>query len=318
MSTFQPTGYYKPLIYEVSADEEGMLLRTIMHQRMHISRKLTSHLKQTEYGILLNGERVYINVKVSAGDRVEIRMEEEISEDILPQEMPLQILYEDEHLLMMNKQAGIIVHPTHGHYTNTLANGIVHYWQSKGERVRFRPIHRLDQETSGVLAIAKNPWVHQHVSEQMIAGEVEKLYLAVVYGCPPLKAGTVQAPIDRDAEQPHLRVVTPAGTGYDAITHYETVKTYGPLTLVRLRLETGRTHQIRVHMKYLGCPLIGDKMYIDHQYQSLMQSMEGRISRHALHAERLSFKHPVTAERMVFTAPLPDDLKHLLSELDHE
>lgn len=131
---------------------------------------------------MLNGERVYISVKVSAGDIVEIRMEQEESDDILPESIPFSILYEDEHLLIVNKDAGVIVHPTHGHYTGTLANGVVHYWKSKGELFRFRPIHRLDQETSGVLAIAKNPYVHQHVSEQMIAGTVDKNTLRLCMG----------------------------------------------------------------------------------------------------------------------------------------
>ncbi|MFD2613693.1 RluA family pseudouridine synthase [Paenibacillus gansuensis] len=310
------TGYYSPLTYRVPPEDEGMLLRTVLHNRMLISRKLLSRLKLTECGIMLNGERVYITVKVKSGDLVEVRMEEEVSEDILPQDMPLDILYEDDHLLIVNKPAGVIVHPTHGHYTNTLANGIVSYWQRKGERVRFRPVHRLDQETSGVLAVAKNPYIHQHISEQMIAGGVDKLYLAAVYGHPPEELGTVDAPIDRDTDNPHLRVVRE--DGYEAVTHYETVRKYGPTSLVRLRLETGRTHQIRVHMKHIGCPLIGDKMYTSERFAEITETMAKRIDRHALHAEQLSFVHPISGDRKIFKAPLPSDLEKLLLELADE
>ncbi len=133
-----------------------------------------SKLKLTERGITVNGERVYISVHVKAGDVVEARMEQERSDDILPQQLPLEILYEDDQLLIVNKEAGQIVHPTHGHYVNTVANAVVCHWQEKGVAARFRPIHRLDQETSGVLAIAKTPYAHQQVSEQMKRNEVTR------------------------------------------------------------------------------------------------------------------------------------------------
>ncbi|MFF2156833.1 RluA family pseudouridine synthase [Paenibacillus chitinolyticus] len=251
--------YYSPLTYVVPPDEEGFYLKTILQNRMGLSRKLLSRLKLTEQGITVNGKREYISIKVNVGDVIEIRMQEEESEDILPQDLPLEILYEDEHLLIVNKESGMIVHPTHGHYLNTVANAAVHHWKERGENVRFRPVHRLDQETSGVLAIAKNPYVHQQISEQMIAHSITKEYLAIVHGTVAEDRGTIDAPIDRDPEQPHIRIVTPSG--YRAVTHYETVRRYDGITLVRLMLETGRTHQIRVHMKHLGHPLLGDKMY---------------------------------------------------------
>lgn len=251
--------YYSPLTYVVPPDEEGFYLKTILQNRMGLSRKLLSRLKLTEQGITVNGKREYISIKVKSGDVIEIRMQEEESEDILPQDLPLEILYEDEHLLIVNKESGMIVHPTHGHYLNTVANAAVHHWKERGENVRFRPVHRLDQETSGVLAIAKNPYVHQQISEQMIAHSITKEYLAIVHGTVAQDRGTIDAPIDRDPEQPHVRIVTPSG--YRAVTHYEVVRRYDGITLVRLMLETGRTHQIRVHMKHLGHPLLGDKMY---------------------------------------------------------
>lgn len=308
--------YYKPLEYIVPPIEDDWMLKTILQKRMHISRSLLTQLKQTEHGITLNGERQYISVKVKAYDRIEVRMQQEESEDILPQDLPLTIIYEDEHLLIVNKEAGMIVHPTQGHYLNTLANAVVYHWQKQGEKVRFRPIHRLDQETSGVLAIAKNPYVHQLVSEQMIARHTKKEYTALVYGVMAEDKGTVNASIDRDLINPHVRVVTTEG--YPSITHYEVVQRFSQVTLVKLTLETGRTHQIRVHMKSLGHPLIGDKVYLQETSVHVMTDCLS-IQRHALHAVKLGLTHPQSHQWVEFMAPLPEDMQNLISSLQlHE
>ncbi|KHL93818.1 RNA pseudouridine synthase [Paenibacillus sp. IHB B 3415] len=348
------TSYYPPITYRVPPSEDGWLLKTILQKRMDVSRKLLSRLKMTDLGITLNGERVYISVKVSSGDQVQIRMEEETSEDILPQAIPFEILYEDGHLLVVNKAAGIIVHPTNGHYTETLANGVVHYWAEKGERVRFRPVHRLDQETSGVLVIAKNPYSHQHISEQMIAGTVDKRYAAFVHGVPAVPSGDIDGPIDRDPLEPHRRIVTP--DGYPSLTRYEVKEVYPrAASRVELKLESGRTHQIRVHMSSIGCPLIGDGMYrhplyargqaagglvplgggereaglvlpggeskeaelspVEAAQLAEIAELDASIPRQALHAVRLSFRHPVTHADLVFEAPLPPDMALLQAKL---
>ena len=306
-------GYYAPLVYLVPPEDDGMLLKTILQKRLHVSRKLLSRLKLTEHGITVNGARQYISVHVKAGDVVEVRMELETSDDILPQDLPLEVLYEDEHLLLVNKEAGRIVHPTHGHYLNTVANAVVHYWQQQGAKHRFRPVHRLDQETSGVLAIAKTPYAHQQISEQMIAHEIKKEYFAFAWGCMEQPRGTINEPIDRDPEQPHVRIVTPSG--YPAVTHYETVEQYGQAALVRLELETGRTHQIRVHMKHLGHPLLGDKMYTLERFAASAALLGDGLQRQALHAHKLGFTHPLTREWLEVTAPLPPDLTALQKEL---
>ncbi|MBT2284738.1 RluA family pseudouridine synthase [Paenibacillus polymyxa] len=317
--------YYSPIVYTVTEQEDGWLLKTVLQRRLLVSRKLLSKIKLTEQGVMLNGERVYISVKVTAGDVVEVRMEQEESDDILPEPIPFTVLYEDEHLLIVNKDAGIIVHPTHGHYTGTLANGVVHYWKTKGERFRFRPIHRLDQETSGVLAIAKNPYVHQHVSEQMIAGTVDKKYIALVHGSPVPEHGSVDGPIDRDPEEPHRRIVTP--DGYAARTLYTTVTRWsgGSASAISLKLESGRTHQIRVHMTSIGCPLIGDRMYktlsvheIDEQTMAVREGRDSWIERQALHACELTFEHPILQEVMTFEAPFPADMAALEKRLNDE
>lgn len=308
--------YYEPLQYVVPPEEDGFILKTILQKRLGVSRKLLSRVKLTDQGIMVNGERKYISVHVQAGDLVEVRMEREQSDDILPQDLPLQYLYEDQDLLIVNKQAGMIVHPTHGHYVNTIANGVVYYWQSKGESFRFRPIHRLDQETSGVFAIAKNAYVHQQISEQMIAHTIHKEYMTLVYGNVEADKGTIEGPIDRDPEQPHMRIVTP--DGYHAVTHYEVEARFGQLTLVRIQLETGRTHQIRVHMKHIGHPLVGDKMYMLSEYNELAEQIDQMIDRQALHAYKLGFTHPSTRQWIEFTADLPEDMKHVINQLHLE
>ncbi len=296
-----------------------------MSSRLGVSRKLTSRLKMTERGITLNGERVYISVHVQEGDVVELRMEREESDDILPEKMPLDILYEDRDLLIINKAAGVIVHPTHGHYTGTLANGVVQHWRERGEQVRFRPVHRLDRETSGVLAIAKNPYVHQHISEQMIAGTVDKMYRAFVHGCPQPQSGRIEGAIDRDPDNPHVRIVTESG--YPAATRYRTLEQYPAdrASLVQLELESGRTHQIRVHMTHIGCPLIGDDMYkyalgapLTTDERQASQRLDSLLERQALHAFRLAFVHPGTHERMTFEAPFPPDLQALKQQLQND
>lgn len=318
------TAYYEPITYLVTEREDGWILKTVLQRRLGVSRKLLSRIKLTERGVMLNGERVFISVPVKAGDMVSISLEQETSEDILPQPIPFDIVYEDAALLIVNKAPGIIVHPTHGHYTDTLANGVVHYWREKGEKVRFRPVHRLDQETSGLVAIAKNAYIHQHISEQLIAGTVTKKYVAMVHGCPVPAEGSVDGPIDRDPLEPHRRIVTE--TGYPALTHYKVSACFGSAALVELRLETGRTHQIRVHMTSIGHPLIGDKLYTWNDAPGHMgvnkpaaaEELDHGIGRQALHAWELGFRHPLSGEEMSFKAPLPPDMEELRRRLTSE
>lgn len=305
------TQYYKPIEYVVTSEEEGWILKNVLQRKLGISRKLLSKIKLTERGVMLNGERVYISVPVTAGDRVAISLEKETSDDILPQNIDFDIIYEDDDILVVNKTAGMIVHPTHGHYTDTLANAVVYYWNQQGQQFRFRPVHRLDQYTSGLIAIAKNKYVHQHISEQMIAGTVLKKYQALVYGKLSQKSGSIDAPIDRDPVDPHLRIVSP--TGQAAFTTYELIEQYKETAFVELQLGTGRTHQIRVHMLSIGHPLIGDEMYFDTTKQQ--ESLEKLMGRQALHAYKLGFVHPIKGEEMLFEAPLPLDMLQLKKEL---
>ena len=305
-----------PVALVVEAADEGRMLRDVLRDRLGISRRLFVKLKQTDDGLAVNGEKAYPSHRLTAGDVVELRMAEESSDDILPQDIPLDIVWEDEHLLVLNKPAGLIVHPTTGHYAGTLANGVVHYWREKGERCRFRPVHRLDADTSGLVIVAKHPYAHQQLSVQMAANAVEKKYRAYVYGQPPQERGEVSAPIGRLPEDPHRRAVLPEGA--PSLTYYETARTYlCGVTALDLRLGTGRTHQIRVHMSHIGCPLIGDAYYADPARSAsvLARALDEVIARQALHAALLAFRHPVTGEPMRLTAPLPDDLRSLEEKL---
>jgi len=298
-----------------------MTVRSVLQNRLGVSRRLLTRLKRTEGGLTVNGKRAFTSDRVAAGDRIALRMEAEAADDVPPQEMPLSILYEDPHLLVLDKPAGIVVHPTKGHYVNTIANGVVHHWLKRGETHRFRPVHRLDKDTSGVLAVAKNAYVHQQLAEQMKRGRVGKQYIAYVRGAPTPPEGTVDAPIDRDPGAPHLRIVTPEG--YPSVTRYRTEAVYGGGRAAKavLRLETGRTHQIRVHMRHIGCPLIADELYGGHGPGDPDWLIEAcrTAGRQALHAAELELTHPMTGERMRFVSPLPDELlrlERMLESLD--
>lgn len=310
------------LSYVVPEGEEGIQLRTVLRSRMNLSRRLLKRLKTFEQAITVNGGTEYngrvltVRDKLSAGDMIRVEIAEDYVETIEPEPIPIHIVYEDEDILVLNKQAGLVVHPTKGYPNGTLANGVVHHWRMRGERTRFRPANRLDQDTSGLLIVAKHGHAHHQLSDQMQNNEVWKQYEAFVFGVPKEKEGTVHAPIDRDKEQPHLRVVTP--DGYDSITHYHVLENYqGQASRVSCRLETGRTHQIRVHMKHIGCPLLGDKFYADPSLVDtpLLHAAVEPLTRHALHASELRFKHPMNGAELHFTAELPPELVELRERL---
>ncbi|UHA76131.1 RluA family pseudouridine synthase [Paenibacillus sp. 481] len=318
------------LKYVVPEEEAGIQLKTILRTRLHLSRRLNKRLKELEDAITVNGERRYATERLLPQDVVVVRIKEMGADEdyILPEPMPIDVVYEDDDILVLNKPAGIVVHPTKGYPNGTLANGVVHYWRSRGELTKFRPANRLDQDTSGLMIVVKHAYAHQQLAEQMIDRTMDKVYTAFVYGVPFPRTGTVDAPIDRDPVERHLRIVTPSG--YPSVTHYETVEEYEmngqPAAMVRCKLETGRTHQIRVHMKHIGCPLIGDRFYKrdDEERPSsdeLEMESDGEqredcgIARQALHASELAFNHPISAERLQFHVDLPPDMEQLRQRL---
>ena len=282
------------LIYEIAAEHTGMKIGDFLRKTGY-SRHVIIHLKKTENGILLNGEWAYVGQSLKEGDHLEIHIiEEESSEQIVPSELPLDIVYEDEDLLIINKPADMPIHPSINNYDNTLANALMWYYQQKGETFVYRCINRLDRDTTGLLIVAKNMLSGGILSDMSKKREIHREYLAIAEGEVP-QEGVIDAPIARKEESVIERCVD-FERGDRAVTHYWRLDYRNGYSQVRLKLETGRTHQIRVHMKYLGHPLTGDYLYnpdyriLDHQ---------------ALHSWKLAFRHPVTGAQMQFKADPP-------------
>lgn len=271
-------------------------------KRIGCSHQILVRLKKTEKGILVNNAWAYVRTQLKAGDLLKITLTEEApSENIVPIPLPLSIVYEDRDILLLNKPADMPVHPSSNNYDNTLANGVAWYYAQKGESFVFRCINRLDRDTTGLLILAKHALSASVLSAQMKNRGIHRTYQAVVAGTPPFSEGTVDAPIARKEGSVMERCVD-FEEGERAVTHYRVLKKGKDCSLLELSLETGRTHQIRVHMKHLGCPLLGDYLY----YPDFSQ-----IHRVALHSCALSFPHPMTGEAMHFEAPLPEDMKKL-------
>lgn len=250
-------------------------------------------------GITVNHQLVYTTHRLQSGEKLVIKLtEENASENIVPVPMKLDILYEDEDLMVINKSAGIPIHPSQGNYDNTLANGIAFYFQE--QQFVYRVINRLDRDTTGLLIVSKNMLSACILSDMVAARQIHRQYLAIVSGTLEGE-GIVDAPIARAADSTIERQVDFI-RGERAVTHYRALEQRNGYTLVQLELETGRTHQIRVHMAYLGHPLPGDFLY---------NPGDHAMSRQALHSWKLSFCHPITKVPMEFTEPMPEDMKQL-------
>ena len=289
------------LTYTIQPEQEGMQLLDFLRSK-GFSRGILSSMKPYKSAIQLNGERGFGKSVLRTGDFLRIQIPEtDSSENILPVKMDLSILYEDEDILVINKEADMPVHPSIGNYDNTLANGVAWYFKEKGQAFVYRCINRLDRDTSGLTIVAKH-YVSAGMLSAMIANKatsgITREYLAIVKGSVRPLEGTITAPLGRKEGSIIERTVD-FENGESAVTHYRVLDEKNGHSLVSLILETGRTHQIRIHMKYLGYPLIGDYLYNPDMEQ---------IQRQALHAWKLSFYHPITGEKMQFTAPLPEDM----------
>ena len=285
--------------YQITAAEEGRKIGDFLREKGY-SRHLLRQLPETEDGLLRNAQPTLTTVALKAGDRIRVRLLEkaEGSEAIMPAPLPFEIVYEDEDLLVVNKPADMPIHPSFQNHGNTLADALTWHYQQHGEDFVYRCINRLDRDTTGLLIVAKHLLSASILSDMVGKREIHREYLAIVKGIPP-ENGTISAPIGRKKGSAILREVN-FETGEPAVTHFARLEIRNGLSLVSLKLETGRTHQIRVHMGYIGCPLIGDYLY----YPEC-----SRISRQALHSHRLSFLHPITGKALSFTAPLPEDMK---------
>ncbi len=286
----------RTVTYQIEAKEEGLEILAFLRSK-GFSRHILTQMKADKHAILLNGEKAYGRTILTEGDCLRIRiLETETSEKIIPVKINLHILYEDEDLLVINKPAGMPIHPSQGNYENTLANGAAFYAMEKGEAFVYRCVNRLDRDTTGALILAKNPLSAAVLSSQMRNRQIRRTYLAIVEGIPP-KKGTISAPIARVNGSTIEREIN-FQTGETAVTHFERLAVKNGYSLMELHLETGRTHQIRVHMKYLGYPLPGDYLYHPNY---------DRIRRQPLHSYQLEFTHPLTGEGLLFTASLPED-----------
>lgn len=290
--------------YIIDEDSAGLRVEQFLRRKRYSGQNL-SEIKRMPKSILVNGVHYYMRQELSTGDHLQVRIcETQNSEKIPPTKLPLDIIYEDEDLLVLNKPAGMPIHPSLNNYTNSIANALAYYFQSQGKPFIFRCCNRLDRDTSGLTIVSKHLVSGSILSDMTKYREVHREYLAIARGSVTPSEGTIQAPLGRK-EGTIIERTVDWEHGEDAVTHYKLVKEANGHSLVSLRLETGRTHQIRIHMKYLGYPLIGDYLYNpDMEY----------MTRQALHSHHMEFTHPITGEHMSFTAPLPEDMARVMQE----
>lgn len=269
-------------------------IRDIMRKDLGLSSGLIKKLKTYDDGIVLNGVRVNTDRVVSLGDELTFVIHDDTSDNIVPADIELKILYEDDDVIALNKPRNLPTHPSQNHYEDTLANGLMNYYS--GLNFTFRAITRLDKDTSGVVLVAKNPYSAQILGNDMKNKKIKKEYVAVVNGIPEPSDGRISAPIRREKESVITRCV--AQDGKEAVTDYKAEKSFGRYSLVRLNPLTGRTHQLRVHMSYIGTPIYGDDLYGAPQKDEATR----------LHCRKLVFIHPVSKKEMTVVAPLPDDM----------
>lgn len=291
------------------AEDAGTRADVFLAAKLGVSR--SNMQKLLEDGRVKRGEKIIkANYKVRAGEMFVVDIPEPEPIEAVPENIPLDIIYDDDDVVVLNKARGMVVHPAPGNYTGTLVNALLHHCSNlSGINSAIRPgiVHRLDKDTSGIMIVAKNDAAHISLSQQIQSKTAVRTYLAVVRGNIKTDSGTIETQIARDKTDRKKMAVVKEG-GRDAITDYEVLERFGKYTLVRCKLRTGRTHQIRVHMEYLGYPLVGDPKY------SPMKTPFG-IKGQALHSHTLEFTHPRTGERMKFEAPLPEDMHKIITRL---
>lgn len=294
------------LIFKINISEDKMKLREYLRMVQKLSGRLIRGAA-LEGRITVNGNRAKLNYVLRPGDEVAFDVVKEESQNIDPEKMDIEVVYEDSDLIVVNKKPGMVVHPTKSYQSGTLANGLIYYFKEKGENCIVRLVSRLDMDTSGLIIIAKNQFSHMALARDMNKDTFEKSYLSIVHGNMLEKLGTIDLPIYRPTDDSIKRVVDERGQ--QSITHFKVVESFKDAELVKLTLETGRTHQIRVHLTHLGHPLYGDILY----------GIEGDkeyISRQALHAYKLKFPHPRTGEIIELEVGLPDDMLELIEKIN--
>ena len=287
----------------VPPERAGQKVDTLLRKELGLSGTVIRRIKWLEDGILLDGERVFTSRRVEPGQVLTVRLSDpERRSGVVPAPGPLDIVYEDGDMLVLNKAPGVLVHPGAGHFADTIGNFLLDYYDRTGVEADFHPVHRLDKGTSGLMVVAKHPHAQEVLKNQLHTSEFRRIYLAVCLGGPAEERGTVDAPIGMAEGSIVARAVRP--DGLPARTHYRVLERRGDRALVRLELESGRTHQIRVHMAHLGCPLAGDFLYGTED--------KDLIPRPALHSSELTVRQPVTGETLTFTCPLTADMARLM------
>ena len=292
------------ITYQIDEQHNGYSITRFLKEEGFCHQTMV-YLKRTPNGVLLNNNWVHMSESLQSGDNLMIQWEEpKDSSRILPVYHPLNIVYEDEDILVINKDSNMPVHPSMGNYENTLANAVMYHYRDSSKNFTYRCINRLDKDTTGLTIIAKNCQSAGRLSNDVSQKRIKRTYLAIVEGCIQEK-GTITAPIGRKDGSTIERMVD-FENGEHAVTHYWPLsyQEQQNLSLIKLQLETGRTHQIRVHMKHIGHPLIGDFLYNPDM---------GYMERQALHSYKLEFTHPITHEALSFTVPLPNDMSNLFS-----
>ncbi|HZG44359.1 MAG TPA: RluA family pseudouridine synthase [Longimicrobium sp.] len=297
----QPQHWVK---HTVSADEAGGTVQDVLTKSMGVSRRMIQRLTRSK-GVQLNRRPAWLNAKVRAGDVVTARLADDEESGLHPVAMPLDVVFEDAELLVLNKPPHLLVHPTSPEHRETLSHGVAWHLARQGVRAKVRPAHRIDRDTSGLVLFAKSAHAHHRLDLQLREGGLKREYRALVDGVIVDDRGVIDQPIARDPRNPALRAVRPGGE--HAVTRYEVVERYPTATLLRLELETGRTHQIRVHMLHAGHAVLGDRQY-GRKGLALM-------SRQALHASRLAFAHPASGNPVDVVAELPDDVRSAIERL---
>ena len=295
----------------IIADVENMRLDAyISSKEENMSRTNIQRLIE-EGNVLVNGQKKKISYKVQMGDNIEINIPEAKETNIRAENIPLEIVYEDKDIIVVNKPKGMVVHPANGNPDGTLVNAIMNICKDSlsgiGGEIRPGIVHRLDKDTSGLLIVAKNDLAHINMSKQIKDREVRKIYIALVKGNINENEATINMPIGRSTKDRKKMAVRKDGK--EAITHFKVLKRYGDYTLLKVKIDTGRTHQIRVHLAEIGHPVVGDMVYSKGKNEF---GVEGQM----LHAQSLEFKHPITGQEMHLEADLPQYFKNVLKELD--
>lgn len=314
--------------HRIIADKGQGLLRIDKFLMIRIENASRSKIQQAAKAgnILVNGEPVKQNYRVKPSDVISVVMAHPPRDtEVLPEEIPLNIVYEDEHLLVINKDAGMVVHPGYANFEGTMLNALVWHLRSRpGARADEMPllVHRIDKDTSGIILVAKTEEAQTRLARNFFDHTIRRTYQAIVWGTPREPEGTITGHVGRNLSNRLIMAVFPDGShGKHAVTHYKVLRSYDYVSLIECRLETGRTHQIRAHMKYLGHPLFGDERYGGNQilkgttsgsYRKFVENCFQICPRQALHAKSLGFNHPVTGKEMFFDSVLPDDMLAVL------